>query len=185
MTIGVGGGRQPAAGEIAERWGAVDQHRLVVGGQGRAACGAVWTCPPPVPAGQECWEGPRPAPTRPIRRSHRRPPPPWVATRRRPTGRASRARSPSTQELDACGSRSTTSTRLPAAIAAAANPSVTVVLPTPPFWLRIASVRATLGHRRGRFSTGRSASTASRRRRESPGRVPSNVNSLVRVGALL
>ena len=33
--------------------------------------------------------------------------------------------------------------RRPAAAAADANPSVTVVLPTPPFWFRIASVRRT------------------------------------------
>ncbi len=49
--------------------------------------------------------------------------------------------SPRTQDVDAWGSRSTTSTRRPAAAAAEANPSVTVVLPTPPFWFTIARVR--------------------------------------------
>ena len=47
---------------------------------------------------------------------------------------------PRSQVLDACGSRSTISTLWPAVAAAEASPSVTVVLPTPPFWLSNATM---------------------------------------------
>src|SRR5687767_381936 len=41
-----------------------------------------------------------------------------------------------------CGSRSTTSTRWPAAASAVARLTAVVVLPTPPFWLATAMIRA-------------------------------------------
>ena len=51
---------------------------------------------------------------------------------------AAASKTPSPVVAFAWGSRSTTSTRSSAADIAAASPSVTVVLPTPPFWLTIA-----------------------------------------------
>src|SRR5947207_14546034 len=49
---------------------------------------------------------------------------------------------PSPVEALPCGSRSTTSTRCPAALSAVARLTAVVVLPTPPFWLAIAMIRA-------------------------------------------
>src|SRR5690606_1443692 len=68
------------------------------------------------------------------------------------------AGTPKARVSEACGSRSTSSTRWPACASPRARHRVVVVLPTPPFWLAIAqtciSARSCIesggrGHRRG------------------------------------
>src|SRR3954463_8580488 len=51
-----------------------------------------------------------------------------------------------------CGSRSMTRMRCPAAASAVARLTAVVVLPTPPFWLAIAIMRARRDTTRGRLS---------------------------------
>ena len=50
--------------------------------------------------------------------------------------------SPSPTESEPCGSKSTSSTLRPYSASAAPRLIVVVVLPTPPFWLHIAMMRA-------------------------------------------
>src|SRR6516165_1116502 len=60
-----------------------------------------------------------------------------------------------------CGSRSTTSTRLPCRARQAARLTAVVVLPTPPFWLAIVMTRQEGGRGHSRSFPPRAASAAS------------------------
>src|ERR687890_361263 len=67
--------------------------------------------------------------------------------------------SPSPTESDPCGSKSTSSTFRPYSASDAPRLIVVVVLPTPPFWLHIAMIRALpwmpIGRGSGRSGQGR------------------------------